>query len=48
MDYHFVTSVDELSPDNYGLREPPCDAPMFDPALGAKDAVCFVPGLVYV
>ncbi len=47
MDYHFVESLDDLSEDNYGLKEPPADFPIFDPETQAKDAVCFVPGLVY-
>ena len=36
MDYHFVSSL-----------EPSADAPLFDPALLSREALCFVPGLVY-
>ncbi len=47
MDYRFVTSLDELSPDSYGLPEPPESAPLFDPETMAAEALCLVPGLVY-
>ena len=47
MDYHFVTSVDELSADYMGILEPSGDAPLFDPGSMSREALCFVPGLVY-
>ena len=47
MQYHIVTSLDELSPDAYGICEPPKDAPIYDPKNDLGSAVCFVPGLVY-
>lgn len=47
MNYHVVTSLDELSPDSYGIPEPPKDAPVYDPARDTGSAICFVPGLVY-
>ena len=47
MNYHVVTSLDELSPDAYGIPEPPKDAPVYDPAKDKGSAICFVPGLVY-
>jgi len=47
MDYHFVTSPDELSAGYMGLSEPSEDAPLFDPALLSRETLCLVPGLVY-
>ena len=47
MTYHFVSSLDELKVDSYGIREPSPDAPVYDPAVETGSAVCFVPGLLY-
>lgn len=47
MSYHIISSLDELSPDNYGIAEPPQDLPVYDPENDLGSAVCFVPGLVY-
>lgn len=47
MKYHFVSSLDELTVDTYGIKEPPKDAPIYDPATESGSAVCFVPGLLY-
>ncbi len=47
MEYHIVSSLDELSPDSYGICEPPEDAPIYDAKNETGGAVCFVPGLVY-
>jgi len=47
MTYHIVSSLDELSPDSYGIREPSPDAPAYDPENDLGSAICFVPGLVY-
>jgi 5-formyltetrahydrofolate cyclo-ligase len=47
MEYHTVGSLDELTPDAYGILEPPADAPVYDPINEKRSAVCFVPGLVY-
>ena len=47
MQYHIVTSLDELYPDAYGIAEPPPENPIYDPARDLGSAVCFVPGLVY-
>lgn len=47
MQYHIVTSIDELYPDAYGIAEPPPENPIYDPARDLGSAVCFVPGLVY-
>ena len=46
MKYHFVTSLDSLVPDSYGIREPSEDLPVYDPQSD-ETAICFVPGLVY-
>ncbi len=47
MNYHIVTSLDELSPDSYGICEPDASLPIYDPENDPGSAVCFVPGLVY-
>ena len=47
MQYHFVTSLDELETGAYGITEPSADAPVYDPDASQGSAVCFVPGLVY-
>ena len=47
MTYHIVSSLDELSPDSYGILEPAPDAPLYDNHTEKGSAVCFVPGLVY-
>ena len=47
MTYHIVSSLDELYPDSYGIREPSPDAPIYDPENDLGSAICFVPGLVY-
>jgi len=47
MQYHIVSSLDELEPDSYGLLEPKPDAPIYDAQTEVGGAVCFVPGLVY-
>lgn len=47
MKYHIVTSLDQLSPDNYGIKEPPENFPVYDPQRDTGAAICFVPGLVY-
>ncbi len=47
MQYHIVSSLDELYPDAYGIAEPPPENPIYDPARDLGSAVCFVPGLVY-
>ena len=46
MQYHIVSSLDELAPDAYDLLEPSENAPIYDPS-SPGGAVCFVPGLVY-
>lgn len=46
MKYHFISSLDELVPDSYGIREPSEDLPVYDPESDVP-AICFVPGLVY-
>lgn len=47
MKYHFVSSLDELKCDTYGIAEPSPDAPVYDPESEKGSAVCFVPGLLY-
>ncbi len=47
MRYHFVSSLDELKSDTYGIAEPSPDAPVYDPERESGSAVCFVPGLLY-
>lgn len=46
MNFHIVTSLNELKEDSYGIREPDESLPVYrsDEKGGA---VCFVPGLVY-
>lgn len=47
MKYHIVESLDQLSPDSYGIAEPPEELPVYDPDVDLGSAICFVPGLVY-
>lgn len=47
MQYHIVSSLDELSRDAYNILEPPPENPIYDPEHDVGSAVCFVPGLVY-
>ena len=47
MTYHFVQSLDELSPDSYGIREPSESSPVYDPEISGGSAVVFVPGLLF-
>ena len=47
MKYHIVNSLDELSPDAYGICEPSEECPVYDSERDGGSAVCFVPGLVY-
>ena len=47
MKYHIVTSLDQLSPDSYGIKEPSEELPVYDPENDTGSAICFVPGLVY-
>jgi len=47
MKYHFVSSLDELAVDTYGIKEPPKDAPVYDSSSESGSAVCFIPGLLY-
>lgn len=47
MDYHFITSIDELQKGYFDILEPPEDAPIFDREADGARTVCFVPGLLY-
>lgn len=46
MKYYIVSSVDDLTPDAYGIREPSDDLPLYDPESDMP-AICFVPALVF-
>lgn len=46
MEYHFITSIDQLKPGAYGLLEPTPDLPVYDRSSSAPTA-CIVPALVY-
>lgn len=45
MDYHIVSSPEDLEEGYFGIMEPSPELPVFDPS--SHGAVCFVPGLVY-
>lgn len=47
MDFHFVTSLEELKVDSYGIREPSADLPVFNASEHNGGVICFVPGLIY-
>ncbi len=47
MKFHYVNSLEELSPCAYGIREPSEDSPVFDPSEEKGSAVCYVPGLAF-
>lgn len=47
MKFHFVDSIDQLSPDSYGIREPQPTCPVFDVSVHRNSSICFVPGLVF-
>lgn len=47
MQYHFITSLDELQTAAYGIKEPPEENPVYQPEVHLGSAVCFVPALVY-
>ena len=44
MEYRIVSSIDDLTGECMGIREPSADLPLYE---GEGSAVCFVPGLVY-
>ena len=46
MRYHYVSSLDCLSPGSYGILEPDADAPIFEESLSAP-SLCLVPGVVF-
>ncbi|MBO5312465.1 MAG: 5-formyltetrahydrofolate cyclo-ligase [Clostridia bacterium] len=47
MKFHFVTSLDQLSPCSYGIREPGEELEVYDPEETQGSAVCYVPGLAF-
>lgn len=46
MDFHIVTSLDDLHPGTFGVPEPDASLPVFDPT-STENSVCYVPGLVF-
>ncbi len=46
MEYHYITSLEDLKPGTYGLLEPTADLPVYDRASTVPTA-CIVPALVY-
>ncbi len=47
MDYHFITSLDQLEKGSYGLLEPRPELPIYDFANETAPGACIVPALVY-
>ena len=47
MQFHFVTSEDDLSPCAYGIREPKPELEVYDPESTKGVAICYVPGLAF-
>lgn len=47
MQFHFVESLEDLSPCAYGIREPREDLPVYDPESTKGVALCYVPGLAF-
>ena len=46
MRYHYVTSLDSLTPGSYGILEPDAEAPLYE-SSGDCSALCLVPGVVF-
>jgi 5-formyltetrahydrofolate cyclo-ligase len=46
MEYHFITSLDQLKKGTYGLLEPTPDLPVYD-RESVEPTACIVPALVY-
>ncbi|MBO5220627.1 MAG: 5-formyltetrahydrofolate cyclo-ligase [Clostridia bacterium] len=46
MEYHFITSLDQLEKGTYGLLEPTPDLPVYD-RESVEPTACIVPALVY-
>ena len=47
MDYHYITSLDQLKKGSYGLLEPTPELPIYDFRESKAPAACIVPALVY-
>ncbi len=46
MDFHFITSLDELKVGKFGILEPPANSPVFEKDSG-KASLMIVPALVF-
>ena len=46
MEYHYITSLDDLKPGTYGLLEPTADLPVYD-RNSSEPTACIIPALVY-
>ncbi|MFA6948642.1 MAG: 5-formyltetrahydrofolate cyclo-ligase, partial [Eubacteriales bacterium] len=46
MDYHIVTSLEQLEKGSYGIFEPSASLPVYNPR-SYKNAACIIPALVY-
>lgn len=46
MVYHYISSLDDLSPGMYGIKEPKANLPTFAPSA-AERVICVLPAIVY-
>ncbi len=46
MVYHYITSLDDLTPGMYGIKEPKDNLPLFSPS-DAERTLCILPAIVY-
>lgn len=46
MVYHYISSLDDLTPGMYGIKEPKADLPIFAPS-DAEHVICVLPAIVY-
>ncbi|MBO7148415.1 MAG: 5-formyltetrahydrofolate cyclo-ligase [Clostridia bacterium] len=49
MHFHYVSSLDELTPGHYSILEPSADAPVFDKKKdhSKESCLCLIPALIY-